>query len=188
MRALAAVAVAGAVLLAAATPAQAHNYLVGSTPAEGSTIAELPEAFSVTTNGPLLDLDGDGSGFAIEVTDADGRYYGDGCVTVRDATLSMGASLGEPGDYTLFWQLVSEDGHTVSGSFGFTWAGAATAAGAASPPDCGGTAVREPVSTATPSPRADASLVDVLWIGGAILAVLVAGTITVLIVSRRKRG
>ncbi len=65
-----ALAVAVALALAVATPAQAHNYLVASTPAAGSTISEVPESFSVTTNEALLDLSGDGSGFAIEVTDS----------------------------------------------------------------------------------------------------------------------
>lgn len=181
-------AIGAGLILALALPAaaNAHDDLVDSTPGANATIDELPEVFSVTVNEPLLDLDGEASGFAIEVTDATGRYYGDGCLTVEGATLSTGAALGEAGDYTLTWQLVSEDGHTVSGSFGFTWTGEATAAGSATPPDCGGTAVREPASSATPAPREDARLGEVLWIGGALLAVLIAGLMTVLMLSRRR--
>ena len=43
-------------------------------------------------------------------------------------------------------------------------------------------------ATATPEPVQDAvPLSDVLWIGGAILAVLIAGLVTFLILGRRAR-
>jgi methionine-rich copper-binding protein CopC len=180
---------AAAVVLGTALPAQAHNYLVSSTPADGSTLTTLPDAFSVTTNEPLLDLSGDGSGFAIEVAGPDGLYYGDGCYTVSNATLSGGASLGPAGDYRMLWQLVSADGHTVSGELGFTWAPAAgteAAAGATTPPNCGGAAIAAPGSTSPP--RADANLGDVLWIGGAILAVILAAGVAMLIIARRRKA
>jgi methionine-rich copper-binding protein CopC len=178
----------GVVVLGAAAPAQAHNSLASSTPEAGSTISELPEAFSVTTNEALLDLSGEGAGFAIQVKDADGAYFGDGCFSIVDATLSMGASLGAPGDYTLLWQVVSADGHPVSGEFDFTWAPAAgtePSAGSPTPPSCGGQA-SGPVSTAAPQEHANANLSDVLWVGGAIAAVLIAGLLTFLVIGRRK--
>lgn len=193
------VAAAVIALLAPADGAQAHNYLVSSTPAADSTITELPTAFSVTTNEPMLDLTGDGTGFLIEVTDAAGRYYGDGCFTVADGTLSAGATLGEAGLYRFVWQVVSEDGHTVSGEFAFTWAPTdqdAVSPGSATPPVCGAvepTPTASAPATATPEPATepidhpDANLTDVLWIGGAIVAVLLAALVTVLIVGRRAR-
>ncbi|MBN9240546.1 MAG: hypothetical protein BGO97_12610 [Micrococcales bacterium 70-64] len=189
LAALGAVVVAASVLGLAA-PAQAHNYLVSSTPEQGSTITELPDRFSVTTNGPLLALDGV-AGFALEVRDADGRYYGDGCVTVEGPTLSEAApALGAAGDYVLLWQLVSEDGHTVSGEVDFTWApaeGVEPAAGAASPATCGN-AAEEPAASSPPQEvRGNADLGDVLWIGGAIAAVLAAALVTFLVVTRRRK-
>ncbi|HWR85635.1 MAG TPA: copper resistance protein CopC [Rhodoglobus sp.] len=184
-RALAVLLAAGVVLLSA-TPAAAHNYLVASSPEEGSTIDVLPEAFSITTNDQLLDLTGEADGFALEVTDAAGAYYGDGCLTVDGATLSAGAALGEPGDYRLVYRFVSADGHTVIGELAFTWAGEPTAQGTSTPPDCGGTVDPAPAATAAPQQRQDAALGDVLWIGGAIAAVLIAGLITVMLLTRRK--
>ena len=184
-----AVLIALGVVLVSAAPASAHNYLVASTPADGSTITELPAAFSVTTNESLLDLSGTGTGFAIEVTDAAGAYYGDGCVSIVDATLSSGASLGAAGDYRMLWQLVSADGHTVSGELGFTWApapGAELAQGSATPPNCGGTVTEAPAASAAPEVRGNADLSDVLWIGGTVVAVLAAGLVTFLVVGRRK--
>jgi methionine-rich copper-binding protein CopC len=164
---------------------------VSSTPAEGSTLTELPAEFSVTTNGPLLSLDGSVAGFALEVKDAQGLYYGDGCVTVDGPTLSEAAApLGEAGDYTLLWQLVSADGHTVSGEVNFAWApadGVEVAEGTATPATCGngeGTAVASEPQEA----RGNADLGDVLWIGGAIGAVLVAALVTFLVVTRKKKA
>lgn len=192
VRAAAALAAAAALVLAIAAPAQAHNYLVASTPETGSTLTELPESFAVTTNETLLDLSGDGSGFAIEVTDDAGLYYGDGCISIVDATVSTGASLGDPGDYRMLWQLVSADGHTVSGEIDFAWAPASDAvvsAGSSTPPDCGGQAVDAPEATTAPvAARGDANLSDVLWIGGAIGAVLIAGLVTLLVATRRRRA
>jgi len=193
--------------LGLAGPAQAHNFLVESNPAADATISEVPDRFSVTTNEALLDLSGEGNGFAIQVTDAAGRFYGDGCPVVDGSSLSMGATLGEPGPYRFTWQLVSADGHTVSGEFAFTWAPAADAViteGLDAAPVCGQAGV-DATPTASPSaePTAEPSatpsavpiaqpvaqpvdLSTVLWIGGAVLAVLVAGGITLLVVSRRK--
>jgi methionine-rich copper-binding protein CopC len=189
MRARAAAAAALLALvpvLAVAAPASAHNYLVSSSPEVGSTIAEVPAQFSVTTNDDLLQIGDDTKGFGILVTDAAGRYYGDGCIAVDGPTVSMPASLGEPGDYTLTWQVVSADGHSVSDSFPFTWTGAATSAGSTSVPDCNGT--RE---VGTPAPQAGASggtavdVTTVAWIGGAVLAVLIAVGVTLVLVRPR---
>lgn len=194
-------ALAGVAVLGLASPAQAHNYLVSSTPAEGSTVTELPAEFSVTTNGPLLELDGT-TGFAMQVKDAAGLYYGDGCVTVGGSTMAQGAALGEAGFYTLVWQVISADGHPVSGEFGFTWAPAADVEpteGSVAPPVCGVDAVTpmptssaepatpSPAPTETPEVRQNANLSDVLWIGAAIGAVLVAGLVTLVVLGRRAK-
>lgn len=189
--------------LVVATPAQAHNFIVSSSPEAGSTISVLPESYSVTTNGTLLVIDGSTGGFAMQVRGADGLYYGDGCILVEGATLSMPATIGEAGDYTVLWQLISEDGHPVSGEFAFTWAPDATAEatpGFAEPPVCGqappepstsptATPTAEPQATPSAAPVADepANLSNVLWIGGGVLAVLVAGLVTLLVLTRKRR-
>jgi methionine-rich copper-binding protein CopC len=189
-------------LTAIALPAQAHNVLAASTPAADSTIDVVPEAFSVTTNDALLDLSGDGNGFAIQVIDAAGAYYGDGCAVVAGATLSMGATLGEAGPYRFLWQVVSADGHTVSGEFAFTWAPAADAEispGSPTPPVCGEPVVEEtPTPTPTPEPSVEPTEQPIddeassgsdtsaaLGIGGAVVAVLLAGGIVWLVIRRR---
>ncbi|WP_108252377.1 copper resistance CopC family protein [Planctomonas deserti] len=163
---LAAVALAAAPALLIAGPAQAHNYLVSSTPAEGDTLTELPDRFDITTNEALLDLGGSTGAFALQVTDADGLYYGDGCLDITGPSLSTAAELGAPGTYTVQWQVVSADGHSVSDEFAFEWAPAAASeesTGSTAPPVCGegddsaapdGAAADEDGSTPVPAPSA----------------------------------
>jgi methionine-rich copper-binding protein CopC len=117
-----AAALAAAPALLIAGPAQAHNYLVSSTPEEGGTLTELPDRFEITTNGALLNLGGSTGAFALQVTDADGLYYGDGCLDVTGPSMSTAAALGAPGTYTVQWQVVSADGHSVSDEYAFDWA------------------------------------------------------------------
>jgi copper resistance protein C len=192
-RVVAVVALALLGVLATATPAQAHSYLVDSTPEVGATLTTLPEKFSVTANEPLLDLAGNGSGFGIEIVDENGLYYGDGCVDVEGPRMFTDAALGDPGRYVLVYQFVSADGHPVSDQFSFDWAptGDVTAsAGSTSPGDCDGLYARGDGSGGDGAgSTADAASIDlsaVLWIGGALLAVGIAVVVT-LIVLRPKR-
>lgn len=192
LRLLAVGAIAGALALSAAAPASAHSVLVGSTPSAGETLGELPATFSVTMNERLLG-DAGAAAFALRVRDASGLYYGDGCLTIAGDTVSTPAAIGPAGDYLLEWQVVSADGHPVSGEVAFHWTGDATATGTATPPVC---AAGEP----EPGPTAEAEeghhgaepseipLGDVLWIVGAVLAVAIAVTIALLATRRRPRG
>ncbi|MEO6115652.1 MAG: copper resistance protein CopC [Pseudolysinimonas sp.] len=183
----------GAVLLLAG-PASAHNVVVSTTPSAYETLTTLPSKFEVDTNNALLDIGGTGRGFAFEIEDAAGRFYETGCVSIVDDTMFTDARLGLPGAYTVVYQFVSADGHTVSGRFPFTWAPSGTAVvtkGVASPPGCNG-------GQAPPKPQAGnggseanrdstVPLADILWIGGIIAAVALAVIITLVLVTRRRR-
>lgn len=131
---------AAALVLATASPAAAHNYVVDATPAGGETLTALPAEWSITTNEQMLALDGNENAFAIVVTDTQGLYFGDGCVAVDGDTMTAPAALGTAGDYTITFQLVSADGHTLSEEYGFTYAPAGTAVvteGSTTAPECG---------------------------------------------------
>jgi methionine-rich copper-binding protein CopC len=200
-------AFAGAVALVAASltlsaPASAHSYLLASTPAEGEVLATLPAQFSVTANEPLLDLSGDASGFAIQVVDASGAFYGDGCFTVSESTLTMGATLGAPGDYRMYWQVISADGHPVSGEVPFSWSGTSETAGLSEPPVCGAAAPEPtPTTTTEPTPEPEPTTsatsapveenegvpLDFTTIGLSVLAVLSAAAVIILAI-RSLRG
>lgn len=198
-------AVALGLVLGAAAPAVAHNYIVESTPTEGETYTELPEFWFITTNENLLDLGEDGQGFALLVTDEAGAFYGDSCLTVQGPTLSMPAALGAAGDYTLTYQFVSADGHTLSGEIPFSWQPPADFephVGLDAPPQCGETASApapapsatpteapepstEPSATAAPEQPADDSGA-VLWILGIVLALVVIGGIIAAVAANAK--
>ncbi|PJJ65530.1 copper resistance CopC family protein [Compostimonas suwonensis] len=197
-------AIAAAALLGlSASPAQAHNSLVSSTPAAGSVVTEQPGTFVITTNDTLLDLDGTGGGSAMQVSGPsdDVRYYGDGCASVEGASLLADIQLGQPGEYTLIWQVVSTDGHPVSNEFTFTWAPAAgveLAEGSATPPVCpgsegeagasngsGDTDAANPGDSANSGSTAEQPSSDVFWILGAIVLVIVAGGVTLLALRRK---
>jgi len=197
------VLIAGSLALALSAPlaASAHDALVGSTPQADSVLTELPDAFSITMNEPLLVV-ADGDGFALQIRDAAGGYYGDGCLEMEDATMSTAAALGAPGAYTMLWQIVSEDGHTVDGEIPFTWSPSdlpVPSLALSAPPVCG-VAAPEPTTSAsaTASPSATATpvaevptasgvdLATVLWIGGALLAAGVAAAIAIVLAGRRK--
>jgi len=143
---LAGVVLAGAIAIVTTVglqlPAAAHNFIVSSTPAENETLTTLPEQWQITTNDDLLLLNGVDAGFAIIVSDSQGAYYGDGCLDVQGASLSMPAALGTDGPYTLTYQFISADGHTLSGVLPFQWQapdGFEPHIGIAEPPVCGQT-------------------------------------------------
>jgi methionine-rich copper-binding protein CopC len=196
--------VLGGTLLGVASAAQAHNYLVSSTPEAGEVLTELPELFEITTNEALLDSVGEG-GFALEVRDDAGLYYGDGCLTIAGPSITTMAAVGAPGEYSVIWQVVSADGHTVSEEFPFTWApadaAAATSTGSASVPQCntegddgaaasdddtaGDGETGEAGEASTTGETAD--LGNVLWIGGAVVLVGATIAVTLMLSGRKKK-
>jgi len=135
------VAIAAMTVLSWSVPgAWGHNAVLETSPEAGSTISDSPVDIRIVTNDQLLDLGGTGSGFAIVVRDVNGLYYGDGCVDVGEADMTASAALGEAGNYTVTFQFVSADGHSLSDSFEFTFDPAPThtpALGFEQPPQCG---------------------------------------------------
>lgn len=190
LTALGTVAVALGLVLGAAAPAAAHNYVVSSTPEDGATITAAPESFTITTNDVLLDLSGDGAGFGMVISDEAGQYYGDGCVTIDGRSMSTVAALGPAGNYTLAFQLISADGHTLSESLKFTYepaAGEPAATGSSTMPNCGGAADASAAggeASGAPSAEAEANaIVLTVAIVGGLIAV---GIVTLVAVSGRR--
>jgi methionine-rich copper-binding protein CopC len=145
--------------LAAALLVPAHAAVIGSTPADGDTLTEQPGTVSVVMNEEILAIEGADSANQLQLTDAQGRFYGDGCVVVDGDTISLEAELGEAGDYTLAFQVVSADGHPVDGTVSFAFEpaeGEAGPAGAEAAPVCGAAApaASEPAATRTSEPEA----------------------------------
>ena len=167
---LAAIAAAGLIALAPALPAAAHNFVVSTNPGDGATLTLPPERFEILTNENLLDVAGDATGFALQVTDDQGLFYGDGCLVVDGVGMSMGAWLGDGGTYTVSYQFISADSHTLSGTYQFDYQpdpAAQITPGSEAPLVCGDPApgtepeatpepeVVEPDVTAEPAPEPD---------------------------------
>lgn len=118
----------------------AHASVTGTTPEDGATLTEQPGTISVTMNEEIIEVPGGEGTNALQLTDDAGLHYGDGCVTVDGDTISLDAELGDAGRYTLAYQVVSSDGHPVSGEVDFTFEPADGAggdvAGSATVPIC----------------------------------------------------
>lgn len=125
----------------------AHASVIGSTPENGSSVTEQPGSFSVVLNEQIIDVPGAQGANALELRDATGLYYGDGCATVDGDAISLDAELGAAGDYTLTYQVVSADGHPVSGEIAFAFEpldGTGGPDGSAAAPVCAAPAAADP--------------------------------------------
>jgi methionine-rich copper-binding protein CopC len=206
------VTAAVALALAPIAAASAHDYLVGSDPAADATVTSALDTVTLTFNDRVLDLSGDGSTNLLTVTGpASGtRHFETGCATAADTKLSAPVALGAAGRYTVTYQIVSADGHTVSASYGFTYqppAGAQQAPGSEGTP-CGATAspsatpaaggsgstdgsgaqATATASTAQPTAQAGSStdLGLVIGIAVGIVVLAIVGVVIILLTGRRR--
>lgn len=194
MGALAAGALAIAGLVGIASPASAHDELVGTDPQAGTTLSAVPAQITLTFNEKVLD---DAGATAVVVTTSTGTPVQDGDPTVSDNTVTQPIiAAAEPnGKYTVTWKVVSSDGHPVSGEFSFSVQGATPSPGFSptptstptpTPTETATTApVPSPTSTAAPAPASDGSVW--LWVILVIVVVAVLAGVVYLVASRRRR-
>jgi len=157
-------ALASLLAFATATPAFAHDGLVGSNPAAGDVVTTELTSVDLTFSDDFLQIGGYTPAFAIQITGPDGRFYNTDCVTLDGGSISTPVALGESGDYTVVWQVVSSDAHPISDTFGFSYAKPDTVTAAEGSPigatcaDDPAAAVNqpepEPVATVTAAPQA----------------------------------
>ena len=172
--------IVGFALTLVASPAFAHDELIGSSPAAGSEVDALPAEITLTFSGVLID----GAGTTqIVVTDASGADItgGDPVLDGTKVTQPLAASAA-PGLVTVVWRVVSSDGHPVSDQFTFTVAGGSGAspeasASASSPAAVAPTGTApSPTESAPADDAGDGGLSPAVWIGAgvAIFAALIA--------------
>jgi len=190
--------VACALALAPAAGASAHDYLVDSNPKANSTQTAPLKKVSLTFDDIVLDLSHNGSSALLQVTgpDAASRHFETGCPTISGRVVTAPVALGAAGKYTITWQIVSADGHTVSDSIQFTYkppAGAIAAKGASGRPACGRAgsgatsgASATPATQAPASASGSGSLGIVITIGGVIVGLAIIGVVIVLLTARRR--
>jgi methionine-rich copper-binding protein CopC len=159
-RALAVVLAAAALLVGAATAAQAHNILVGTSPVDGSTAKVVPAQVVLTFNEPAVSV-----GTEIIVTGPGGQVQSGAAVLVNN-TVTERLQPGSPaGQYTVVWRVTSTDGHPISGRFSFT----------ATSPSPGQRPTATPAtSSSTPAPASGSGQSPALWwvVAGAVIVVL----------------
>lgn len=98
--------------------AQAHDELTGSEPVDGAT-AEAPEEVTLTYSGQIATV-----GATVQVTDEDGQEVTDGDPEVEGTNVVQDLVDDLPdGEYAVAWRVTSQDGHPISGEFGFAVTG-----------------------------------------------------------------
>ncbi len=100
--------------LLAALPASAHSEKTATTPPDGAVLTGAPVSIGMSFDMPMritmLRLTGaDGAEIAVDRSD--------GMAPVTDF-IAAPAAIG-PGDYTVEWRGLAEDGHAMQGSFSF---------------------------------------------------------------------
>ena len=207
LTALAAVGFAG--------PAAAHDVLISSDPADGSTVQTAPATVTLTFDQPVQDFEP-----VITMTGPDGQSYQSGSPTV-DSTVVTSAvgEIIQAGEYVIAYRVVSADGHPVTGEVKFQFNGAGSAA-AGTPPVAGtstagtgavgtgavgtstagtgaaGTAsaaptapTSAPVSTAAVAPASSSpGLSGWVWAALALAAVLIIAAVVVVLRRPRESG
>lgn len=203
-----------ACLFLGAPAASAHDVLVSTSPADGSTLEKLPAEVVLTFGEPALAL-----GTQIVVTGPGGAPVQQGTPVLVDATVHQKLGDGPAGRYSVAWRVTSADGHAVSGTFSFTTTaassstptssaptaptGAATSTGAApgaATSSAGATTptratLTEAPARATPidvaAPRSEAGTggsSSTVWIVVAVIVIGLAALIAVVVALRRRSG
>lgn len=134
--ALAAATLAGVALFLGAAPAAAHTSLIGSTPADDSTVTN-PVTEVVLEFDQAVQTE-----FAqVAVLGADQTPYWSAYPVVVGRTVTQAVESLPDGRYEVSYRVISSDGHPVSGSVSFT------VTGQAAPPP-----VETPTTAAVPEP------------------------------------
>lgn len=119
---------APAASLALAPVAQAHDAVVGGSPADGDVVQEFPSTLTLDFSGEVQD---GFNTFALSRSDTgEVLFTGEPRVDGREVSIDVPADIApEPGEYRIGFQIVSSDGHATKGMSTFTYAPAAAAEG-----------------------------------------------------------
>ncbi|MGO4604298.1 copper resistance CopC family protein [Terrabacter sp. 2YAF2] len=148
-------------LVVAAGPAAAHDVLVSTAPANGSTVAQTPSKIVLTFTDPALSI-----GTQMVVTGPAGSVAIPKPRLVDNTVVQDLPGSSPAGRYTVLWRVTSADGHPVSGQISFT----SRAASAPKAPETTGTAPVVEHATASGSGLPVGALLVVLI----VLAILAA--------------
>ena len=180
-----------AVLLVAA-PAQAHDYLVDSTPEQGATLDAPPTQVSLEFNTAI------GQKFAqVAVVGPGGAAFQQGDPVVDGAVVTQQVDAIPPGsEVTISYRVVSSDGHPIGGTVPFTVAAGTADAQqtpetttAATPTATPAPTASDDVAPAATSTGAEAGGGSLLpWLGLLFVAAATIAGVATFAISRRRRS
>jgi copper resistance protein C len=166
-------AASGLSLLLTAPPASAHDALVSTAPADGTTLDTAPTSIVLTFEEPPLTI-----GMGVAVTAPDGSPVEAGKPTLAGSVItSTLPRLTATGQYAVSWRIVADDGHPVTGTFHFTLAVTSSS------PSATATSVASTAAAAGVASPSSTNLAPWL-VGGAIVVVVVGG----IALARRRNG
>lgn len=154
-------------------PAYAHDELSSSNPADGATLAQPPAQVVLTFEEPPVDL-----GLQVVVTSPDGPASA-GSPRIEGSTVVQDVQPSAPaGRYSVEWRVTSDDGHPVSGRFGFTAQAAANGSSTVATPSAGSSATSGATPAASPAragtQRQEPLIPSWAWIIGGVLVIALA--------------
>lgn len=170
----------GAFLLTAAPPAQAHNVLESTSPADGSTVTRTPSQVTLTFNNPSI-----ATGTVLKVIGPSGNVAVGKPELVDDQVVQKVEAGAPAGHYTVKWRVTSIDGHPISGSFSFTSEQAAEGSPPATSaePSAQASAARPAEQSSNPEDGGGSSAW--LYVLGAVVVIIIASG---LVATRRRRS
>ena len=174
--ALATLLLGAGLTLAVATPAQAHDELVSSSPEAGSTVPGSPAEITLSFSGELI---AGMQSAAVEVITPDGQNIATDAPSSEDGTsITQHLAPNPPaGLFTVRWKVVSSDGHPISGEYTYTVA--PTDADPSSPAATPSAAPQTPAPTATEAPADNGYESGTSGGGDAFPLVAVVGGVTI---------
>jgi methionine-rich copper-binding protein CopC len=151
------------------TPALAHNVLISSDPANGSSVAAGPQKVSLTFDQYVQGADVN----QIAVTGPGGGQWAEGPISVVNNVISAPLRpLGPAGKYTIGYRVLSADGHPVTGELTFTL----TAPGTGTPATVD--AAKSPGSSSQATSSSSSTGVPIwVWIAGAVVLLAIGLTV-----------
>jgi len=111
----AAVLLAVAAAVGVASPAQAHDQIISTSPSEDGHVDTAPAEVSMVYTDSLIEV-----GAVVLVMDDDEKDWADGPVALDGPNATQAIKAGMPdGVYQVRWRVVSSDGHPISGVYDF---------------------------------------------------------------------
>ncbi|MFW0170318.1 copper resistance CopC family protein [Rothia sp. P4278] len=185
-RAFLAVATLAGTSLLGISAATAHDELISTNPADGSSLSQAPRQLELTFSGNIMQMDGANQ---VRVTNAAGEDVTQGDPQVKGTSVTQGLTAGDEDEtYTVAWRVVSSDGHPIQGTLTYdVGQGASTDAGSTvtatnpSSSAASNAAVSDPVASATEGLSTPMKIVL------AVVAAAALGTALTVVLAKTKR-